>query len=114
MIMEQKKISLETERSIQVQCVNWFRENHPDYIIFGTFNELASKRWGRFEPMGAMAGAPDITVVLPNKVVFIEMKNKKGTQSEQQVNFQKRCEMLGIQYFVCNSVEKFKKIFETL
>lgn len=42
--------------------------------------------------------------------LFIEMKYGKGKQSENQINFQKKCEEENYKYEVCNSFEKFKEI----
>ena len=39
-----------------------------------------------------------------------EMKYGKGKQSENQLNFQKKCEEENYKYEVCNSFDSFKKI----
>jgi len=47
-------------------------------------------------------------VLLPNKILFIEVKTDIGTQSKEQKNFQERVEKLGFEYHLVRSLEDFK------
>lgn len=114
--MPRKQLPKETklkERDIQHQCVEWFRANHPNWIIFSCPNEAARTRFSVYEYSGALRGAPDIIVAMPCGVVFIEFKTKYGKQSEEQISFEERCKKLGIGYYVCRSLDEFKNIIET-
>ena len=101
------------ERDIQHLCVEWFREAYPDYLIFSVPNESAHKRINYFLYTGLLRGAPDLCAVVRGKVFFVEMKTKYGKQSEEQVDFQMRCEALGVGYHVVRSLEQFVDVVET-
>jgi hypothetical protein len=65
-----------------------------------------------FANIGAMAGVSDLIVVLPNKVLFLEMKSKTGRQSVDQKNFQHHIEELGFNYYIVRDFDEFKTIIE--
>jgi hypothetical protein len=48
-------------------------------------------------------------LVTPEKVFFIEVKNAKGKQSEDQEKFQNRVESMGYSYFLVRSLQEFKQ-----
>jgi hypothetical protein len=61
--------------------------------------------------MGLKSGVSDLVVVLPGKVVFIEVKTPDGKQSPQQVKFEQRVKALGHDYHVVRSVDDVKNLF---
>jgi len=101
------------ERDIQHQCVEWFRANHPNCIMFSVPNEAARTRFSVYEYSGALRGASDTVVVMPCGVFFVEFKTKYGKQSPEQCVFEVNCRELGIGYYVCRSLDEFKSIIET-
>lgn len=101
------------ERDIQHECVEWFRENHPQLIIYSVPNEAAHKRINWFTYTGLLRGAPDLVLALPGKVVLVEMKTRYGKQSDEQVEFERKCLSLGIAYHVCRSLEQFVEVVES-
>lgn len=66
---------------------------------------------------GALAGVSDLILVLPKRIVFVEIKNgKEGRQSDSQKIFQNTVESLGFEYEIWKNIEqcqefikKFKK-----
>ena len=55
---------------------------------------------------GALAGVSDLILVLPKRIVFVELKNgKKGVQSDSQKEFQRKVEEMGFEYLIWKSVE---------
>jgi len=50
-------------------------------------------------------GAPDILAVIKGKYVGIEIKDTKGTQSEDQVKFQEALEKAGGTYLLIRSID---------
>lgn len=55
---------------------------------------------------GVMAGVSDLILVLPKRIVFVELKNgKAGKQSEHQKLFQKTVEELGFEYQLWRDTE---------
>ena len=43
-------------------------------------------------------------------VVYVEVKKPKGRQSENQIKFQKRCDIVGFDYHVVYSVEDVERL----
>ena len=61
---------------------------------------------------GLLAGASDLILITPEgKLIFIELKAEKGTQSEVQKIFEERVKNLNFDYFIIRSLEEFKKLF---
>ena len=55
---------------------------------------------------GALAGVSDLILVLPKRIVFVEVKNgKKGVQSDAQKEFQNTVERLGFEYYVWRNID---------
>lgn len=100
------------ERELQHQCVEWFRGNYPDYIIMSVPNEAAHKRINWFTYTGLLRGAADLVLVLPGKVVFVEMKTRYGKQSDEQVEFERKCLSLGVEYRLCRNLDDFVSAVE--
>ena len=101
------------ERELQHQCVEWFRCNHPDCVLFSVPNEAAHKRINWFTYTGLLRGAADLVLVLPGKVVFVEMKTRYGRQSDEQVEFERKCNELGVVYVLCRNLEQFIEAVES-
>lgn len=55
-------------------------------------------------------GLPDIFILMPNKLVGLEVKQKTGRPSADQILMKKRFESLGHEYHVVRSVEEVKQI----
>ena len=51
--------------------------------------------------MGYINGQSDLVVIIPNEIIFIELKNgKKGVQSASQKIFQQKIENFGFKYLI--------------
>lgn len=109
---------MKTESKIQQECVVWFRNNLQRKgvdkgIVFSVPNER--KSYMEIKDLlltGLLSGVSDLIVVLQGKVIFIELKNAKGKQSDKQKIFQKQVENLGHEYWLIRTFEEFKKIIE--
>ena len=104
---------ISTEDYLQNQCWIWFTNNHRDKGLFVAIpndesNPVQSKRkrlTGRYK------GAADVVIILNNsRVIWVEFKLPKGVQSEAQKQFEEKIKNLGHNYYVCRSIESFKKI----
>ena len=51
-------------------------------------------------------GVPDLCVFTTRGVVYLEVKDHKGKQSEAQIKFQEKCEEYNIPYFVVRSARE--------
>ena len=101
---------MKAENKIQQEIVKWFRENYyNEGVIFSVPNE----RKGGYMAMkdllltGLLSGVSDLIVII--KVMFVEVKNKTGRQSEKQKDFEKQVVNLGFDYHLVRSLEDFKK-----
>lgn len=53
------------------------------------------------QSMGYTNGQSDLVVIIPNEVIFIELKNgKKGVQSDSQKIFQQKIKNFGFKYLI--------------
>ena len=105
-----------TEAQIQNEIIVWYRNNyqmHGKGLIFSVANE-ATYLNKKFKNTGTMPGVSDLIVVTPNKTIFVELKTEKGSQSENQIKFQKAIENLNHKYYLIRSIEQFKNIFNEL
>lgn len=118
------------ESRLQQQCVAWFRAQYPQYAMLLThpINEGSGHtrtdkmRQGIHKAEGAVKGVPDLILFMPS--VFadgemeglmchglgIEMKTAKGSQSQEQKDFQKMFETADYMYVVVRSLEEFREV----
>lgn len=99
------------EHDLQVNCVRWFRDNYPNYIIFSTNNECTrGKQY--WKDSGMLVGVSDLVIVVPNNVLWIELKSDTGRQRPDQKHFEDKVKGLGFEYYVCRSIDEFKQIIK--
>ena len=106
-----------SESQIQRACVRWFRIVHRDIepLFFsvpnGGYRCATTARIMKAE--GQRAGVADLILLVPRQgycALCIEMKTRKGYQSEAQKVFQEKAEEQGAKYVVCRSLDEFQKI----
>jgi len=61
------------------------------------------------QSLGSYRGICDIIAIKKGKVFFIEVKTKKGKQSEYQKDFQKKIESHGGNYILVHSLDELIK-----
>ena len=61
---------------------------------------------------GLMAGVCDLIFIIPNKVIFIEVKTETGSQQDNQVEFQRTVTALGHDYWLVRSLSDFMELVE--
>lgn len=97
--------------------MEWFRNNYclkhhkPRYDIFSVPNE-ATWNNNNFKALGVRKGVSDLVIVM-EKVIFIEMKDPKGSQSDEQIDFEQVVKDLNHNYYVIRSLEEFKQLIWT-
>ena len=116
--MENKKPS---EASIQQSCVVWFRNNYQRKgVDKGLVLSIPNERMGGYKAMapllktGLLGGASDLIVLLKGRILFVEMKDHKGTQSPKQIKFQSQVENLGYKYYLVRTLKEFKEIVDCI
>ena len=97
------------ESGIQQSCVRWFKFAYPKYICFavpngGSRNVIEA---ANMKKEGIMAGVADLIIIADHKVLFVEMKTRKGKQCDSQKEFQEKVERLGFKYVICRSLDEF-------
>lgn len=112
------------ESRLQQQCVSWFRGEYPEYAMLLTHpinegNKDTRKQGAIHKKEGTVAGVPDLLFFLPCFIdgqqyhgLGIEFKTPKGSQSQQQKDFQKMFEAAGYRYIVVRDFETFKVFIE--
>ena len=94
------------EHLIQKSIVDFLRLNRIEVFAIPNGGRRDAVTGAMLKAEGVTEGVSDLIILLPNgKTVFVEVKTKKGKQSESQIEFQKRVEKLGFEYFVWRSVE---------
>lgn len=97
-----------SEARFQAEVVQYLQSKK--IFFFSVPNEAAGKdaaiRMSRLKAMGLRSGVSDLVVLMPGRVVFLELKTATGKQSDSQILFQKKVESLGFQYSVCRNLEE--------
>lgn len=115
--MRVEEITKQSESQIQRACVRWFRIVHRDIepLFFsvpnGGYRCATTARIMKAE--GQRAGVADLILLVPRQgycALCIEMKTRKGYQSEAQKVFQEKAEEQGAKYVVCRSLDEFQKV----
>ena len=60
--------------------------------------------------MGKISGAPDYCFVSKDKSFFIEVKSKKGRQSDNQKMFEEWCKNKEVNYYVCRNFDECAEV----
>ena len=66
----------------------------------------------KMKATGLVAGVSDLIIVQPNRVIFLELKDTNGKQSNEQKLFQEKVTALGFEYWLIRSLEEFKAKLE--
>lgn len=83
-----------------------FQTDVMDGLKFCKTNGMRMAYIFHHKQMGYIKGQSDLVLVLPNEVVFVEIKNgKAGRQSPEQKKFQKMIESIGHKYLVWRKIE---------
>lgn len=104
------------EDPIQASIVRWVRTCAPDCLVFAVPNGgLRNKREAaRLKWTGALAGVPDLVVVAPRHVVFIEVKAPKGRESDEQKEVHAHLRGLGYTVSTARSIDDVRLTFKHL
>ena len=85
--------------------------------FFSVPNEAAANpvRQGQLIAMGLRPGVSDLVIMLSEgRVLFLEVKNETGRQSDAQKSFEQTCHRLGFEYHVVRSVEDVHCLIDSL
>lgn len=106
--------SYKSEDRIQQECYMWFHNTYPQYrgLLFAVPNGGArSAVQGKiFKMTGVVPGVADMLLMVNGNIFCFELKNKFGTQSPQQKNWQLLVQREGFKYYIVRT----KKLFEEI
>ena len=101
-----------SENRIQQECYMWFHNTYPEYrgLLFAVPNGGArSAIEGKlFKQTGVVAGVSDMLLMVNLETYCFELKNKFGTQSSKQIEWQRKVEREGFKYYIVKSLSQFK------
>lgn len=100
-----------TEEQMQAECILWFWNTYPEQrrMLYANNNNSHNRIAGnKARSVGVTAGVSDLTFIASGMVFFIEMKLPKGTQSNEQIDFEAKVLDRGHPYVIIRSVENFK------
>lgn len=112
-----KKKPSDEEHQIQSACVKWYRLKYPKmrHNLFAVPN--GGRRDGltgaKLKEEGVLSGVADLILLKSNRfygALLIEMKTKKGTQKDSQIEWERKITQDGYKYVVCRSVDDFMKV----
>jgi len=111
MIQPKKKkvTSHSSEHILQLDIIAWFRNEYERFgagCIIPVPNELARKR----KDVVIKDGCSDLIIVLPTKIIFVELKIGYNSQQDNQIEFERLVNNLGYDYHIIKSLEQFKNI----
>lgn len=108
---------MKKESKIQQEIVTWFtntyglKTHNPKCLIFSVPNEGRNAKEQIYKKMiGMKSGVSDLIVVMADRVIFVEVKDETGRQSENQIQFENDTKYLGFEYYLVRSLEDFKAI----
>jgi hypothetical protein len=104
----------ETETQIQTAICEYltlkgyffWRQNNVAPVQIGKDGSIAMRRMPKY----ARKGTPDIYILVPGRVILMEVKSSTGVLSEEQKELQNVCGNFQIQYCVVRSIEDVQKL----
>ena len=102
------------EHDIQVACVQWFRLQYPQALIWATpnggqRNVVVAKK---LKDEGVLAGVPDLQIPEPRgeySGLFIEMKSGRNKPTSEQIDMMNRLRDRKFKCVVCWSFDEFMR-----
>lgn len=99
------------ERDIQKSIIDYLRFLGW-FVVKNNTTGIYKKATDSYIPNTAK-GQGDLTILKDGRVIILEVKNSKGKQSENQIEFQNNWERHGGEYYVVRSLDDVDKIIKT-
>ena len=123
----------QSEDSIQMSCVSWFRVAHPELarLLHHSANEgkrttrivhthagtrVVCSGGARLKAMGMQTGFPDLFLAVPSRGMhglFIEMKSETGRLEPSQREMLALLSEQGYATAVCRSLDDFQRVTDS-
>lgn len=101
-----------SESRLQSDCFTWFHNSFPKHrqMLFHVQNKARNAIEGnKFKAMGVVKGVSDLILILPGRVIFIELKTESGNQMPEQEAFQRKVTERGHEYYIIRSLKEFQE-----
>jgi hypothetical protein len=107
-----------TERFLQSTCIEYFRDNYPDLLVWSSLSGIKLSGSNKYATIqlekqsGFIRGISDLFIALPNgESLHVELKNgSKGKQSIDQIAMQTKLESLDHTYVLIRTFKEFKEM----
>ena len=105
-----------TEADIQRAIVDYCRAVLPNSLVFAIPNAARRTAGGKASNgvPGLLKGASDLCLVLPGKIVFVEVKSAKGSVKFEQRAFGERVQGLGHHFAIWRGIDDARRTFAAL
>lgn len=105
----------QSEEALQQKCYLFFHNTFPELrgLLFAVPNGgVRSAREGmKLKLTGVVSGVSDLIFLYRGKAYLIELKrDDKATQSKNQIDWQKKVEQQGFEYYLINTLVDFKAL----
>lgn len=100
------------EEKLQSECYKWFHNSFPLWrkMLFHVDNNSWNSIIGaKKKALGVNAGVCDFVLILFAETIWIEMKTPTGTQSDEQIDFQKKVEARLHKYVILRTEQEFRE-----
>lgn len=107
----------QSEAAFQQQCRIRFHNKYPHLrgLLFHVRNNSHNSRDGAYwKELGVIAGVSDFIFLFGGKCHCIELKTPYGSQSDDQIEWERKVTAQGIDYYVVNSIQKFDSLIEKI
>lgn len=105
------------ESQLQEACTKWFwnviGEPYRRMLFHVNNNSTGSVRGAQNRSLGVVRGVSDLVFISFGETIFIELKLPGQTQSEEQIDFERKVLERGHRYILCHSFEGFKNLIYT-
>lgn len=98
---------------LQCNCVEWFRQKYPDYMIISTNNEATRRHTTFWEASGLVRGMADLIIMTDRGILFILVRTDNAPRKEHELKFRRKVEMLGHTYRTIKSLQTFQDVVIT-
>ena len=110
-------ISGDSEDRIHTLCYVFFHNTYPHLrgLLCYNLNNSKNKIDGnRNKAKGLRKGRSDLTLYYRGRTYFIEIKTPTGEQSLEQIEWQRKVEEQGFEYFIVRSLPEFQQLIFTI
>jgi hypothetical protein len=84
-------------------------------LLFHVRNNADNGRDGAYwKELGVVKGVADFLFLFAGKCYCIELKTPRGTQSDEQIDWERKVHDQGIDYFIVKTIEEFKYLMLTI